>query len=339
MIMFRNSIIRIVLAVAAVAAVLAYFGMPYISDVLSAGYRMQAEHRAKAIVRAADNNWGELVDRSDTAVLRATLKDLVAKDPRLLSLTLCRADGSVITQTEHVPRNVACQAQPDPHSEFSRSIQTADGRLLVSELAVDANRHTPLWAVVVQNLGFADWNQPGWRGFVVAFVCVSALALALLVAFVTWWLLRRWTMILLNDIRSGRLQDDARSSGLSLPILSQVQKVLREAEENQRREIEYRENWTPQALQQVVRQQLQSCQVITVSNREPYSHTADPDGQIKVQVPASGMVTALEPVMRACSGVWVAHGSGLMRIAVSSTPMTAFKCHPTSQATCCGVSG
>src|SRR6185312_7001703 len=26
--------------------------------------------------------------------------------------------------------------------------------------------------------------------------------------------------------------------------------------------------------------------------------------------PASGMATALDPVMRACDGVWVAHGSG-----------------------------
>jgi trehalose 6-phosphate synthase len=29
-----------------------------------------------------------------------------------------------------------------------------------------------------------------------------------------------------------------------------------------------------------------------------------------VQRPASGLVTALEPVMRACSGTWIAHGSG-----------------------------
>ena len=34
------------------------------------------------------------------------------------------------------------------------------------------------------------------------------------------------------------------------------------------------------------------------------------NGGIKVIHPASGLVTALEPVMRACSGVWVAHGSG-----------------------------
>ena len=50
--------------------------------------------------------------------------------------------------------------------------------------------------------------------------------------------------------------------------------------------------------------------MIVVSNREPYSHDFGDNGAIEVQVPASGMVTALEPVMRACSGTWVAHGSG-----------------------------
>ena len=46
-----------------------------------------------------------------------------------------------------------------------------------------------------------------------------------------------------------------------------------------------------------------------VSNREPYIHQRRGD-RIEVQRPASGLVTALEPIMRACSGTWVAHGSG-----------------------------
>ena len=33
-------------------------------------------------------------------------------------------------------------------------------------------------------------------------------------------------------------------------------------------------------------------------------------GSMVVQTPASGLVTAMEPVLRACGGVWVAHGSG-----------------------------
>src|SRR5690606_17095396 len=32
--------------------------------------------------------------------------------------------------------------------------------------------------------------------------------------------------------------------------------------------------------------------------------------KVEVQNPASGLVTALEPIMRACSGTWIAHGSG-----------------------------
>jgi trehalose 6-phosphate synthase len=50
--------------------------------------------------------------------------------------------------------------------------------------------------------------------------------------------------------------------------------------------------------------------VVLVANREPYIHHRDPGGEVRVLHPASGLVTALEPVMRACSGVWIAHGSG-----------------------------
>jgi trehalose 6-phosphate synthase len=49
---------------------------------------------------------------------------------------------------------------------------------------------------------------------------------------------------------------------------------------------------------------------VILANREPYIHEYTSDGSIKVVHPASGLVTALEPVMRACSGVWIAHGSG-----------------------------
>ena len=47
-----------------------------------------------------------------------------------------------------------------------------------------------------------------------------------------------------------------------------------------------------------------------LANREPYIHEQTAEGAIRCLHPASGLVTALEPVMRACSGVWVAHGSG-----------------------------
>jgi trehalose 6-phosphate synthase len=49
--------------------------------------------------------------------------------------------------------------------------------------------------------------------------------------------------------------------------------------------------------------------IIVVSNREPVVHERIADG-VRAVRPASGMVTALEPIVRATGGTWVAHGSG-----------------------------
>jgi trehalose 6-phosphate synthase len=71
---------------------------------------------------------------------------------------------------------------------------------------------------------------------------------------------------------------------------------------------------------------LSNTKLIVVANREPYIHVKRThpakDGwrswfgrgrestSITWLRPASGLVTALDPVMRACGGTWVAHGSG-----------------------------
>ena len=67
--------------------------------------------------------------------------------------------------------------------------------------------------------------------------------------------------------------------------------------------------WTEERLKQFVRASFDGRALFVVSNREPVSHVRQ-DGHVTVQMPASGVVTAMEPVMRACGGVWVAHGSG-----------------------------
>lgn len=46
-----------------------------------------------------------------------------------------------------------------------------------------------------------------------------------------------------------------------------------------------------------------------MSNREPYIHSYEGD-EIRCLRPASGLTTALGPVMQTCGGVWVAHGGG-----------------------------
>jgi trehalose-6-phosphate synthase len=67
--------------------------------------------------------------------------------------------------------------------------------------------------------------------------------------------------------------------------------------------------WTREILQEFVRTKLDGYRLIVVSNREPYQHRLD-DGKITYSEPAGGVTAALDPVMRACGGLWIAHGSG-----------------------------
>jgi trehalose-6-phosphate synthase len=67
--------------------------------------------------------------------------------------------------------------------------------------------------------------------------------------------------------------------------------------------------WTKHYLQQVVAQQMRGFKFIAVSNREPYIHEHT-NGRIECLKPASGLTTAIDPIMRASGGVWIAHGSG-----------------------------
>ncbi len=68
--------------------------------------------------------------------------------------------------------------------------------------------------------------------------------------------------------------------------------------------------WSAARLRSTVQQFLGGSPLIVVANREPYVHELDTEGHVRLLHPASGLVTAVEPVVRACAGTWVAHGAG-----------------------------
>lgn len=67
--------------------------------------------------------------------------------------------------------------------------------------------------------------------------------------------------------------------------------------------------WTKSRLEEVAAGRLEGARLVVVANREPFIHVFDGD-QVRCMKPASGLTTALDPVMRACGGIWVGHGSG-----------------------------
>jgi hypothetical protein len=95
--------------------------------------------------------------------------------------------------------------------------------------------------------------------------------------------------------------------------IEHIAKAMHEAKTNAAEEARLRTSaeaiWTPERLKVEVENLLQKRKMIVVSNREPYMHIHD-GKEIKCIVPASGMITAMEPILKACSGLWIASGTG-----------------------------
>ncbi len=67
--------------------------------------------------------------------------------------------------------------------------------------------------------------------------------------------------------------------------------------------------WNKDTLRDIIKGKIGSHKFIVVANREPYIHSYSEIG-IRCTTAASGMTVALDPVMRACGGTWIGHGSG-----------------------------
>jgi trehalose 6-phosphate synthase len=83
-----------------------------------------------------------------------------------------------------------------------------------------------------------------------------------------------------------------------------MRRTIRTAEQNTSAE------WTAERLRALLATVGRGQSVAVLANREPFRHDRTADGDIVVRRSVGGLVTALEPLMEACSGVWVAHGSG-----------------------------
>ena len=81
------------------------------------------------------------------------------------------------------------------------------------------------------------------------------------------------------------------------------------AEEEARLRLQAESIWTAERLKEHVRQEISDKNLIIVSNREPYMHSRK-GNNIECIIPAGGLVTALDPILKACGGIWIAHGSG-----------------------------
>ena len=154
---------------------------------------------------------------------------------------------------------------------------------------------------------------------------VRVLVQVVLIVFITL-LIVRWSIAgpiaraaqLMRALRMGRVSSRQQMPDLDLfrPLawevvtLAESLSQARTAAENEARLREASESrWTADRLAVQLQSRLEGGRLFVVSNREPYMHRHN-GKSLEVIVPPSGLVTALEPILNACDGTWIAHGSG-----------------------------
>ena len=164
--------------------------------------------------------------------------------------------------------------------------------------------------VLLHDLSFLERRSADTRNYLIGLIAALGLVIAIITVAVAQLSWRGWVAGARALLRGEGLVSPLLQAPELEPFAADLRARLRDMEDEFRRSQGPPQEWDAERLRTLLRTQLSGDQVIVVSNREPYIHERGQDGQVLVKRPASGLVTAVEPVMRACSGTWIAHGSG-----------------------------
>jgi trehalose 6-phosphate synthase len=244
----------------------------------------------------------------------------------LLGVVIYDRQGAVVTMTPELAKTINATPLPVTHvairgREESAFIRLGSVPVHVLELPIRRQDEVLGSLAVVHDVSYIrdqillKWRQTFFR----------VLAQVFLIVLITL-LMIRWSITgpiaraasWMRGLRTGKISfhQDVPDLAMFRPLAREVATMAeslnqaRNAAENEARLREAGESmWTAERLALQVRARLGEGHLLVVSNREPYIHQRN-GREIEVFIPASGLVTALEPVLDACDGTWIAHGSG-----------------------------
>lgn len=242
-----------------------------------------------------------------------TFFNKITQDERLYAVAYCSSATSAPLASRLLPQEVRCNTLERFNRSTNHLLPQPQGLLHVTVLPLASADAPEGQLVLIHDMSFVERRSEETRRYLFYFFAGLAVVISLLTVVIAQLSWRGWVQGIRALLRGEgllRRPDDTPKAPPELrPIARDLQKLVQELELEVRSRDESQISWTPDSLRAILHGELRGENVIVVSNREPYIHQRHGE-QIEVQRPASGLVTALEPVMRACSGTWIAHGSG-----------------------------
>lgn len=306
--LFGSSVTRyVILALAAVGLVIA--ALTLLASVMVEDWSQRdIDLRSRLVFRSINDQ----VARAMTARPEIDLVPIfqrITEDERILALGFCTPQGQLRDATKEFPKSVTCDSVKRGKSSAFATVMDSGRRIHISSFPITAGASTG-HLLVLHDLAFIDERTGEARLYTLLALLGVTTGLGLFATAIVLALMRAWTRSIrgaLVEVQQGIAAETPQRG--NFPISREVLAALSELRMERRFASGIHIEWSPKTLHRLLVEELPGAQVIVVSNREPYIHNRA-GGVITLQIPASGLVAALEPVMRACGGTWIAHGSG-----------------------------
>jgi len=302
--------LRFILPLLLVLSAIAYAVMPLVDQLTLRWFVRDLEIRAELVSNSVHETLQENILRGTRGKTLAYFNK-ITQDERLFAIGFCRDQARAPIATATFPAEIHCTDLARFNDTHQRLLTSERGPLHVVVRNFEQDGKSLGQLVVIHDMSFIQRRSEETRRYVFVFLTVLGLMISLVTVAVAQLSWRGWMQGMRAILRGEGIVRPAER--IMRPELRMIERDLRDLVRDVRTTHRTRDaaqiDWSADTLRQILRRDLRGEEIIAVSNREPYIHVRR-EGRIEVQRPASGLVTALEPVMRACSGTWIAHGSG-----------------------------
>jgi trehalose 6-phosphate synthase len=304
--------LRFIIPLLLVLAAIAYAVVPLVDSLTVRWFTRDLDVRANLVATTVEDAISENVFNGNTAKIRQLFAK-VTQDERLFAIGYCAGSSGAPIATVSLPQELRC----DSLSRFTRGdpsehiLQSQRGQLLVSVRPITVSGIEGGELVLVHDMSFVGRRSEETRKYLFYLFAALGLTVSLITVAVAQLSWRGWEQGLRALMRGeGLLRPADKSAKAEFhPLANDLRALIQDIQSEHRSREENSAPWDADALRGILAGDLRGQEVLVVSNREPYLHMHQGD-EIVVKQPASGLVTALEPIMRACAGTWIAHGSG-----------------------------
>ncbi|MGH8618151.1 MAG: alpha,alpha-trehalose-phosphate synthase (UDP-forming) [Burkholderiales bacterium] len=301
--------LRFIVPLALVLAVMAYAVTPLVDQLTLRWFVRDLDIRSTLITSTVQEQLYASVQAGRGSEVKRFLATLT-QDERLYAAAFCDPSGKLVYRSVAFPDGLACA----DHSEGATASWIAHlkrGPVHVGDVQVKNENQVFGSLILVHDMSFVQRRSEDTKRYLFYLFAGIAAVVSIVTVAVAELSFRGWMQGLKKLISTAQFRrpSDAPELRELRPVAKDLQALVRELEADRRTRDDAQTNWTSESLRLILRDELKGEAVLIVSNREPYIHVHDGDW-VEVRRPASGLVTALEPVMRACSGTWIAHGAG-----------------------------